>query len=698
MKNKLFFGMIAGTVLAIGALLAGCDMITGSNGGEPPSATTPASGGAAAYTVSFDPGEGSGTPPPNQTVNAGTGITLPGQGSMTAPDGKIFSGWTTANGLFYAAAASYTVNANTAFTAQWVIQAANPPDTPAGVQAEAGSSGSISVSWNAVTGADSYKVFYGTSASSIDSPAGAVTGTSYTHSGLEANTTYYYRIKAVNSAGESGESSPVSATTQASGGNGGTTTPGVPTGVTATAYSDTSVFVTWNAEPNAVSYRVYYENPNASSPAKTLSTGGGWEGETGYYVENLTLSTTYNFYVTSLYWDSAANRQAESDYSSPASAATMSEPPPLPGDPSDVQATADSADTVTVTWSPGANAARYEVSWRISDDANDNRTTKTTTDTSITITGLESHTSYYFEVIAVNAAGRSPGHFGVGASCTTGTKALVIRAVVESPSSILVSWDEAAWVATYTLSYRKDSGSSTNINVEGTSSSYRHTGLSAGTYYYQIEAFDNDGQVVERSVTVSATIMLPPADLTTAAGTGISIRLSWTAVTGATGYKVEYREGSSGEWTPIQEAITSASYTHSGLTEGITYYYRVKAVNSGGESGYSDTASRTALSVPPAPTGVTAVAQSSSSIRVSWNAVSGATSYKVYYTTASSTTNLADTVTGMPYTHTGLQAGTTYVYYIAAVNSAGTQSVDYLYATANATTSSSGGGSDITYS
>ena len=77
------------------------------------------SGGS--YTVSYDAGEGSGTPPVSQTVSAGQSITLPGQENMTAPAGKTFDGWS-ADGQNYAASDFYTVNSNVTLTAQWTSQ------------------------------------------------------------------------------------------------------------------------------------------------------------------------------------------------------------------------------------------------------------------------------------------------------------------------------------------------------------------------------------------------------------------------------------------------------------------------------------------------------------------------------------------------------------------------------------------------
>jgi titin len=163
---------------------------------------------------------------------------------------------------------------------------------------------------------------------------------------------------------------------------------------------------------------------------------------------------------------------------------------------------------------------------------------------------------------------------------------------------------------------------------------------------------------------------------------------------------VEYQIGFSSTWTQIPENVAETSYTHTGLTEGTSYSYRVKAINSGGESAYSSSASAVPQPVPSAPTGVTAVAQSSSSINISWNPVSGAVSYKVYFYAPSYSPwgPAASNITGTSYAHTGLRASTVYYYSVRAVNSAGIESDS---ASVSATTPASGGGgggSDITYS
>jgi uncharacterized protein YaiE (UPF0345 family) len=72
------------------------------------------------YTITFSEGEGSGTPPEYLEATWGKVITLPGQGSMTAPDRSDFSGWKTQDNYgIYQAGDSYTVTGNSTLTAQW---------------------------------------------------------------------------------------------------------------------------------------------------------------------------------------------------------------------------------------------------------------------------------------------------------------------------------------------------------------------------------------------------------------------------------------------------------------------------------------------------------------------------------------------------------------------------------------------------
>ena len=86
--------------------------------------------------------------------------------------------------------------------------------------------------------------------------AANVTNTSYTHSGLQNGTRYYYYIKANNSAGSSDFSS-----TRA-----GITILPAPSSVTATGISGFRANVSWSSVPGATSYEVYYDLGNITNP------------------------------------------------------------------------------------------------------------------------------------------------------------------------------------------------------------------------------------------------------------------------------------------------------------------------------------------------------------------------------------------------------------------------------------------------
>jgi hypothetical protein len=81
------------------------------------------------------------------------------------------------------------------------------PATPAGLTVTATTNSSVSLGWNASTGATSYRVYEGTT------QVTSVTSTSATVSGLAVCSSHSYAVTAVNASGESAKSAPVSATT-----------------------------------------------------------------------------------------------------------------------------------------------------------------------------------------------------------------------------------------------------------------------------------------------------------------------------------------------------------------------------------------------------------------------------------------------------------------------------------------------------
>jgi fibronectin type 3 domain-containing protein len=252
MKSKKFLvlGMLA-MALAFGMVLAGCDTDTGedtNNSGN----TDTGSGSGTDGTGTGTGTDGTGT---GGTGTNGTG-TDTGTGS-TGTDGTGTNGTGTGTGTGGGTTTS-------------------KPETPTGVTATADSSTSITITWNAVSGATSYKIYSpGTAGSSSNFVSlDTATTNSYTKSGLKANQTWYYKVSAVNSVGESDQSASVSAKTRSP--------LNAPTNVVA-AHADypsrpntsrTSIKITWDAVSGAVSYNVYEH---------VTYLGGYWE-KVGYAV------------------------------------------------------------------------------------------------------------------------------------------------------------------------------------------------------------------------------------------------------------------------------------------------------------------------------------------------------------------------------------------------------------------------------
>jgi len=100
------------------------------------------------------------------------------------------------------------------------------------------------------------------------------------------------------------------------------------------------------------------------------------------------------------------------------------------------------------------------------------------------------------------------------------------------------------------------------------------------------------------------------------------------------------------------------------------YFYFIEAISSSDTSEFSASADTMTLTSPAGPTGVVATALSTTSVQTTWQPVSGAVSYILYYmsTLDNNETHLVDTITtGTSYLHTGLRGGLAYVYEVKAI-------------------------------
>ena len=169
------------------------------------------------------------------------------------------------------------------------------------------------------------------------------------------------------------------------------------------------------------------------------------------------------------------------------------------------------------------------------------------------------------------------------------------------------------------------------------------------------------------------TTLSAPSNLT-ATGSAGQVILDWTTLSGASSYTVFWDNSTGISSSSI--AITSVStdnYTHSGLDNGTIYYYKVAAIDYEGSLGVLSS-EVTAATLLPAPDNLSA-SGANNTVTLTWNSVSGATSYTLYSDNVSGI-NSSDTaitsITNDNYTHSNMDNGSTYYYKVAAVNSSGT--------------------------
>jgi lysophospholipase L1-like esterase len=189
-------------------------------------------------------------------------------------------------------------------------------------------------------------------------------------------------------------------------------------------------------------------------------------------------------------------------------------------------------------------------------------------------------------------------------------------------------------------------------------------------------------------VVFATTEVTPPAAPATLTATAIStsqVDLSWSAVAGATGYRVE-RSTDGATWASLAQLTGSVtSHSDTGLAPGTTYRYRVVATNAGGESAPSPVATATTpaagdLTAPTAPTGLNAAAAKRKA-NLSWSAStdtggSGLAGYRVWRATAGSSGPFSPiaTTTTASYSDTAVTSRVTYWYRVTAFDGAGNES------------------------
>jgi hypothetical protein len=510
---------------------------------------------------------------------------------------------------------------------------------------------SIALSWTAAAAATGYLVERSTNGGSTWGTAGTTASgvTTFTDTGLLEATSYTYEVFGTDSVGDSAPSNILTAATQ----------PAPPSGLALAVVSGSQINLTWT--DNSTAATSYYVEQSTN-------------GTTWTQIASISGSTTTSFTATGPFNGSTIYDFEVYDYASTggnSADATVSVTTSFPSQPTLTSATAQSATSVALAWSNVSGATGFTI--QRSTNGGTTWTTAGTVGSGVTTftnTGLHEATSYTYSLIATDAAGSSaPSNILTAATQPAAPSGLTVAVV--SGSQINLTWTDNSTAAIDYYVEQSTNGTTWSQIASIYSSaatSYTATGPFNGSTTYDFEVYDyayTGGYSADATASVITPAFANQPTLSSAtAQSNTAVLLTWSNVSGATGFQVQRLE--SGTWTTVGTVGTGVTtYTDTGLSEVTSYSYRLLASNSVGSSAASSTVSVTTL--PAAPTGLTGTGVAWNQVNLTWTDNSSVA--YVYYVQQSSDgvnwTQIASISgsTTNSYTATGPFTGSTTYYF-----------------------------------
>ncbi len=242
-----------------------------------------------------------------------------------------------------------------------------------------------------------------------------------------------------------------------------------------------------------------------------------------------------------------------------------------------------------------------------------------------------------YKELKVESSEKSYDHYNESKTITTNkivTKApgkVTLKKAENAYGGVKVTWNAVSGADKYIVYRSQYSGGKwskwANIGSSTTTSYLDETAKNGGKYKYTVRAKNIVGLGAYDTTGVSTTYIAAPTAKIKNASNGIKV--SWSKVSGATGYTVYRSQYSGGKWSGWKNMGTTkadkTSWTDKSVKTGVQYKYTVRTVKSKLASGYKATSGLVFLSMPTVK-----IANDANGIKVSWSKSGGATGYTVY--------------------------------------------------------------------
>jgi len=428
---------------------------------------------------------------------------------------------------------------------------------------------SLTVSWSSSTNATGY-VLQRSNYSSFIGATQAYSGSSTSYTDSPDSGTYWYRVKAKNDCGDSGWKTGSSVVVKA--------IPNVPVSISypSSGCTNSSFSITWSSVSDATAYIL------------ERATNSNFSGATQVYNGSSTSYTDSPDAGTYWYRVKATNECGDSGWKNGGHSIEITVPP---GQPSSLTYNGNvcQGNPVTVTWSSVSDATAYIL--ERATNPNFSGATQVYNGSSTSYTDSPDSGTYWYRVKAKNDCGDSDWRTELS---------LIVKPLPEVISSIsypssiceggnlAVSWMSSTNATAYILERATNSNFSGATQVyNGSSTSYTDS-PDAGTYWYRVKAKNDCGDSDWRtgsSVVVKAIANVPASISYPSSGcTNSSFSVTWSSVSDATAYILE--RATNYNFSGATQVYNGSSTSYTDSPDAGTYWYRVKAKNDCGESGW----------------------------------------------------------------------------------------------------------------